>query len=92
MDFAQIRQEWSVFAREGDVSVGAVRDVARDHLVVYIEGYGDQIVTRDQVASAHDGKVVLNPAALPEAVQAAIAHAHDAEDRIQRDRPPLDEG
>lgn len=83
MDLSGVQRDWLVFAREGTVGVGAVRRVAADRLVVYIEGYGDVAVTEEQVAAVHDAKVVLDLERMPEDVRRAIAHAHDREGDAQ---------
>jgi hypothetical protein len=59
--------------------VGAVRHVARDYLLVYIENSGDFRVEGRCVLSAHDGKVILDPKVLDPELQAAISHAHEHE-------------
>jgi hypothetical protein len=68
-----------VFVGSSDEEVGAVRQVAHDHLVVYIEGSGDFRVDGANVLSAHDGKVVLDPTKLDDKLAAAITHAHESE-------------
>ena len=89
MKASKPQRDWEVFAREGATGVGAVREVFADHIVVYFEGLGDQRIVESQIASVHDGKVVLNVSALSDEVQAAIAKAHDAEDRVVRSHPPM---
>lgn len=69
-----------VFLERGEEEVGAVRMVAKDHLVVYIENAGDFIVRGDHVKSAHDGKVILDAeTADPQLIDAA-RRAHENED------------
>ncbi|HWU89936.1 MAG TPA: hypothetical protein VN253_21890 [Kofleriaceae bacterium] len=68
-----------VFLDQNEEEVGAVRQVARDHLVIYIENAGDFTVTGPAVKSAHDGKVILEPAQLDERLLTAIRGAHDNE-------------
>jgi hypothetical protein len=68
-----------VFVGHGDEEVGAVRHVARDHLVVYIEGAGDFHIEGPAVLSAHDGKVVLDPTKLAPELKKAIEGAHSSE-------------
>ena len=68
-----------VFVGEGGEEVGAVRQIARDHLVVYIENAGDFRIDGPAVRSVHDGKVVLDPEKLEPAVTDAIAKAHSGE-------------
>jgi len=61
--------------------VGAVRQVERDHLVVYIENAGDFRVDGKCVRGAHDGKVILDPSELDQKLVEAIAGAHAGETR-----------
>jgi len=68
-----------LFLEEGGDEIGAVREVAPDHLVVYIEAAGDFVVPGTWVAAAHDGKVVLDAAKLDPSVLVAAIHAHDDE-------------
>ena len=69
-----------LFLQEGGEEIGAVREVAPDHLIVYVEAAGDFVVPGAWVKSAHDGKVVLDPEAVrnPQFLVAA-QHAHDNE-------------
>lgn len=69
-----------VFLAGNDEEVGAVRQVARDHLIVYIENAGNFEVRGPAVQSATAGKVVLDPATADPALVAAAAQAHVAED------------
>jgi ribosomal protein L24 len=68
-----------VFVGEGGEEVGAVREVAKDHLVIYIENAGDFRVSGPAVRSAHDGKVVLDPEKLEPEIAEAIGKAHAGE-------------
>jgi len=70
---------YQVYLEEGGEEVGAVREVHKDHLLVYIENAGDFRISPEEIRRVHDGKVILEPAKLDEALRAAIAHAHDAE-------------
>lgn len=70
---------YQVYVQEGGEEVGAVREVHADHLLVYIENAGDFRVGPEEIRSVHDGKVILDPARIDDALRAAIAHAHDAE-------------
>jgi hypothetical protein len=65
-----------VFLEEGGEEIGAVRMVAKDHVVVYIEGSGDFTLTGPEIAAVHDGKVRLDPHRLSEALLAAAQAAH----------------
>jgi hypothetical protein len=68
-----------VFVGDALEEVGAVRQVARDYLLVYIENSGDFRVEGYCVRSAHAGKVILDATALDPELQAAISHAHEHE-------------
>jgi len=70
---------FQVFLSEGGEEVGAVREVARDHVVVYVEGSGEFIVKPPAVVAAHDGKLILDPAMLTPEMLRATRHAHDLE-------------
>ena len=79
-----------LFLEEGGEEIGAVRKVAPDHLVVYIEAAGDFVVPGDWVRAAHDGKVVLDPDKVDDHLRTAAAAAHDAEsDAAHAGRPDL---
>ena len=79
MSSREIREEWAVFAHDGDVSIGAVRRIQSNALLVYIENYGELTLHKKDVAWAGEGKVVLAPDCLSQKVLNAIAHAHDQE-------------
>jgi hypothetical protein len=68
-----------LFLEEGGEEIGAVRKVAQDHLVVYVEAAGDFVVPGAWVRAAHDGKVVLDPTKVDEHFRSAAASAHEAE-------------
>jgi hypothetical protein len=69
-----------VFLDHADEEVGAVRQVAKDHLVVYIENAGDFVVRGNHVKSAHDGKVILDPETADPQLLHAAQKAHENED------------
>lgn len=79
MSFKSITEDWAVFAHDGEVSIGAVRRIQSDGLLVYIENHGDVALRATDVAWAREGKVVLQPDCLSEEILDAIAHAHDRE-------------
>jgi ribosomal protein L24 len=68
-----------VFLEEGGEEVGAVRRVAKDHVVIYIEGAGDFTLNGPEIAAVHDGKVRLDATKLDPSLLAAARSAHDAE-------------
>ena len=70
---------FQVFLQEGGEEIGAVREVAHDHVVVYVEGGGEFIVKGAAVRAAHDGKLVLDPTKLTPEMLAATRHAHERE-------------
>jgi hypothetical protein len=79
----EIQEGFEVFAHDGDVAFGAVREVAprgRRELVIYVENAGDFIVPFDAIRDVHMGKVILDRGKLDPLLQEAISHAHDAED------------
>jgi len=68
-----------IFLEEGGEEIGAVRVVAKDHVVIYIEGAGDFTLTGPEIAAVHDGKVRLDPAKLEPALLNAAQSAHAQE-------------
>lgn len=68
-----------LFLEEGGEEVGAVREVAPDHLVVYVEAAGDFTVPGPWVRAAHDGKVVLDPEKCDPRFLHAARTAHERE-------------
>ena len=64
-----------VYLEEGGEELGAVRSVASDYLVVYIENSGDHQVPGPAVKAAHDGKVILDRAQLSPEFLKAIENA-----------------
>ena len=77
-----------LFLEEGGEEIGAVREVAPDHLVVYVEAAGDFVVPGPWVKAAHDGKVVLDPDKVDAKLLAAAAAAHESEsDAAHRGQP-----
>ncbi len=78
-----IREGFEVFAHDGDLAFGAVREVApqgRPELIIYVENAGEFVVPFDAVEAIHAQKVILNRGKLDPRLQQAIGHAHDAED------------
>ena len=68
-----------LFLEEGGEEIGAVRKVAPDHLVVYVEAAGDFVVPGPWVRAAHHGKVLLDPEKVDPQFLAAAHSAHDHE-------------
>lgn len=69
-----------VFLAEGKEGIGAVRDVKEAGFSLYIENAGEFFIPRAAVVKVHDGKVLLDPAAIDVRLRDAVRHAHDAED------------
>jgi hypothetical protein len=81
---APIEEGYDVFVHDGDVKVGAVRQIASSHILVYVENAGDFTVPRSAVREVVEGKVVLDCGKLDLSLRRAIGHAHDAEDPAAR--------
>ncbi len=79
MQLSDIENDAQVFAKEGQVAIGAVRRVMPGTIDVYIENHGQVQITLDQISAIHDGKVVLMIDKLSDDLRAAIEHAHDRE-------------
>ena len=58
---------------------GAVREVSRDGLTVYVENSGDFRISLDAVKAVHSKKVIFECGKLDPSLRRAIGHAHDAE-------------
>lgn len=88
-----IEAGFDVFVHDGDVKVGAVREVRPHAIIVYVENSGDFSVATSSVMEVVAGKVVLDCAKLALDLKRAINHAHDAEDPLARSgypQPPAD--
>jgi hypothetical protein len=70
---------YQAFVSDGGEEFGAVREVSRDGLVVYVENAGDFQIPFEAVEAVHAQKVVLDCAKLDPDLRRAIGHAHDAE-------------
>jgi hypothetical protein len=75
-----IEKGFMVFIAEGHEGIGAVREVTRDHIVIYVENGGEFTVPLGAVRKVHDEKVILDPRQLDKALLSAVGHAHDSED------------
>ncbi len=76
----KIQEGFEVFLSDHDKAFGAVRQISRQELVVYVENAGDFPVPFDAVRDVHAQKVILDRTKLDGKLRQAIAHAHDAED------------
>lgn len=90
MKLEKISPDDQVFVKEGSIAIGSVRRVSAEHITIYIEAFGEQRIAPDEIAAAHDGKVVLALDRLPDDVRQAASHAHDAEDKTFKSRPPIE--
>lgn len=83
-----IEEGYDVFVHDGDVKVGAVREIHPHSIIVYVENAGDFSVPRDAVVEVVAGKVVLHCGRLEQGLRRAINHAHDSEDPGARSGVP----
>lgn len=70
---------YQAFGSDGGEEFGAIREVGRDGLVVYVENGGEFHVPMDAVTTVHSQKVVFDCKKLDARLQRAIGRAHDAE-------------
>ena len=75
-----IREGFDVFLVGGGKSFGAVRQVRKTELVVYVENGGDFEVPLSAVKDAEAEKVILDPTLLAPKLMEAIRRAHAGED------------
>ena len=76
----KIREGFDVFLQGSAKAFGAVRQVRKNELVVYVENAGEFAVPLTAVTAVHDGKVMLDPKHLARPFLIAVGHRHDAED------------
>ena len=76
----KIREGFDVFLHDGDKAFGAVRQVRKTELVVYIENAGDFEIPLSAVKDAEAEKVILDSARLDPKLREAIRRAHRGED------------
>ena len=69
-----------VFLADGADSVGVVRGLSGNNIVVFVENAGDLSVARDAVSAVHSGKVILDRSRLDYTFLKAVDHPHDRED------------
>ena len=80
MPHEQIREGFDVFVHDGEKAFGAVRQVHKSEIVVYVENAGDFVVPLSAVRDAHDEKVILDCGKIDLGLKRAIGHAHEGED------------
>ena len=78
----RIEEGFMVFAADGAVGIGSVREVRPAELLVYIENSGDFVVPLGDVKAVHSGKVILDMQRLEPSLRAAVEHVRDAEDPL----------
>src|ERR1700750_80155 len=76
----KIREGFDVFLQDGTKSFGAVRQVRKNELVVYVENAGDFEVPLSAVKDADAEKVILDGSKLDAKLKEAIRRAHSGED------------
>jgi hypothetical protein len=76
----RIREGFDVFLQDGSKSFGAVRQVRKGELVVYVENAGDFEVPLSAVRDTEAEKVILDAAFLTSKLREAIRRAHAGED------------
>jgi hypothetical protein len=76
----RIREGFDVFLHNGNKSFGAVRQVRKAELVVYIENAGDFAIPLSAVRDTEAEKVILDTARLEPKLREAIRRAHSGED------------
>jgi hypothetical protein len=88
----QIEVGQMVFVVDGQVGVGAVREVHddRSELVINIENGGDFVIPMRAVTDVHSGKVILDVGQLQAPVREALHHLHESEYRIYAALDPTD--
>ncbi|HSS13555.1 MAG TPA: hypothetical protein VLL04_06675 [Rhizomicrobium sp.] len=75
-----IREGFDVFLHDGEKTFGAVRQVRKHELVVYVENAGDFEIPISAVKNTESGKVILDSAQLDPKLKEAIRRAHMGED------------
>ena len=79
-DIGDIRVGYQAYLEEGGDPFGAVREVGRNSVIVFVENGGDFTIGADAVRGVHDAKVILARERLDAAMLRAISHAHDREE------------
>ena len=75
-----VKEGFDVFLTEGGKSFGAVRQLRKHELVIYVENAGDFEVPLSAVIDAYSEKVILDLGKLEPRLKEAIARAHSGED------------
>ena len=75
-----IQEGFDVFLQDGEKSFGAVRQVRKDEIVIYVEAAGDFEVPLSAITYVHAQKVLLDAGRLAPKLVQAIHAAHNRED------------
>ncbi len=76
----KIQEGFDVFTHDGEKAFGAVRQVRKHEIVIYVENGGDFVVPLDAVMDAHSEKVILDSGKLDARLKETIRRAHSGED------------
>ena len=75
-----VQEGFDVFLHDGGHAFGAVRQVRKNEIVVYIENAGDYEIPLSAVKEVQAGKVVLDSGKLDAKLRESIRRAHSGED------------
>jgi hypothetical protein len=75
-----IEEGFMAFTTEGHEGIGAVREISKKGVVIYVENGGEFFVPYSAIKAVHDQKVMLDASLLDRALLEAVGHAHDRED------------
>jgi hypothetical protein len=75
-----IQVGYQAYVSEGGETFGAIRAVAPESVVVYVENAGDYAIPIDAIKAVHYQKVVFDWEKLDPKLIELIAHAHEAEE------------
>lgn len=70
---------YQTFVSDGEAQFGAIREISRGDLVVYVENAGEFRIPLEAVSAVHSKKVIFDCRKLDLSLRRAIGHAHDAE-------------
>jgi hypothetical protein len=76
----KIQEGFDVFLHDGAGNVGAVRQVRKDAIVVYVENSGDFEIPFSAIKDVEAEKVILDSRHLAAKLLEAIRARHNAED------------
>jgi hypothetical protein len=76
----KIQEGFEVFTHDGEKGFGAVRQVRKDKITIYVENAGDFEIPFSAITDVHSEKVILNADKLESRLKDAIRRAHSSED------------